>query len=156
MAQRNLRAAIDAANRHPQRAVKLGVDDAEVAAWRQAAEAMRIPYDEELGVHSQAERFTKHERWDFESTAAEQYPLLLHFPYFDLYRKQVVKQPDLVLALYFRGDAFTQEEKARNFDYYEPITVRDSSLSACIQAVVAAESRASPAGPRLLCRGRAD
>jgi alpha,alpha-trehalose phosphorylase len=65
--------------------------------------------------------------------------LLLHFPYFDLHRKQVVKQPDLVLALYARGDAFTAEEKARNFAYYEPLTVRDSSLSACIQAVVAAE-----------------
>ena len=139
MAQRNLRAAIDAASRHPQRASELGVDDEEVAGWCQAAEAMRIPYDEELGVHPQAERFTKHERWDFESTAAEHYPLLLHFPYFDLYRKQVVKQPDLVLALYSRGDAFTPEENARNFDYYEPITVRDSSLSACIQAVIAAE-----------------
>ena len=64
---------------------------------------------------------------------------LLHFPYFDLYRKQVVKQADLVLALHLRGDAFSDEEKARNFAYYEPLTVRDSSLSACTQAVVAAE-----------------
>jgi alpha,alpha-trehalose phosphorylase len=65
--------------------------------------------------------------------------LLLHFPYFDLYRKQVVKQADLVLALHWRGDAFTDEEKARDFDYYEALTVRDSSLSACTQAVIAAE-----------------
>jgi alpha,alpha-trehalose phosphorylase len=65
--------------------------------------------------------------------------LLLHFPYFDLYRKQVVKQADLVLALHVFGDAFTDEEKARNFGYYERLTVRDSSLSACTQAVVAAE-----------------
>src|SRR4029077_8507103 len=65
--------------------------------------------------------------------------LLLHFPYFDLYRKQVVKQADLVLALHWRGDAFTAEQKARDFEYYEAITVRDSSLSACTQAVVAAE-----------------
>ena len=67
------------------------------------------------------------------------YPLLLHFPYFDLYRKQVVKQADLVLAMHWRGDAFTAEEKARNFAYYEARTVRDSSLSACTQAVMAAE-----------------
>ncbi len=53
--------------------------------------------------------------------------------------KQVVKQADLVLAMYLRGDAFTPEQKVRNFDYYEPITVRDSSLSACGQAVIAAE-----------------
>jgi alpha,alpha-trehalose phosphorylase len=65
--------------------------------------------------------------------------LLLHFPYFDLYRKQVVKQADLVLALHWRGDAFTAEQKARDFGYYEPLTVRDSSLSACTQAIVAAE-----------------
>jgi alpha,alpha-trehalose phosphorylase len=64
---------------------------------------------------------------------------LLYFPYFDLYRKQVVKQPDLVLAMHLRGDAFTAEQKARNFAYYEQITVRDSSLAACTQAVLAAE-----------------
>ena len=98
-----------------------------------------VPYDRELGVHPQAEAFTQHQVWDFEHTAPEQYPLLLHFPYFDLYRKQVVKQADLVLALHMRGDVFTDEEKARNFSYYERLTVRDSSLSACTQAVIAAE-----------------
>ena len=77
--------------------------------------------------------------WDFDATPPEQYPLLLHFPYFDLYRKQVVKQADLVLAMHLRGDAFTREEKARDFAYYEQLTVRDSSLSACTQAVIAAE-----------------
>jgi alpha,alpha-trehalose phosphorylase len=98
-----------------------------------------VPYDEALGVHPQADGFTKHELWDFDATTPEQYPLLLHFPYFDLYRKQVVKQADLVLAMYLRGDAFAPEQKRRNFDYYEPLTVRDSSLSACIQSVMAAE-----------------
>ena len=82
---------------------------------------------------------TCHEIWDFANTRAEQYPLLLHFPYFDLYRKQVVKQADLVLAMQLHPDAFTQEQKARNFAYYERLTVRDSSLSACVQAVIAAE-----------------
>jgi alpha,alpha-trehalose phosphorylase len=95
--------------------------------------------DQQLGVHPQAEGFTEHEPWDFESTAPEQYPLMLHFPYGQLYRKQVVKQADLVLALHLRGDAFTAQEKARDFAYYEPLTARDSSLSACTQAVIAAE-----------------
>jgi alpha,alpha-trehalose phosphorylase len=139
MAQQNLRAAADAAERHPGRAAELGVDGEEMASWRDAAAAMRIPWDEALGVHPQAEGFTEHARWDFSSTHRDQYPLLLHFPYFDLYRKQVVKQADLVLALERRGDAFSEEEKARNFAYYEQLTVRDSSLSACSQAVVAAE-----------------
>jgi alpha,alpha-trehalose phosphorylase len=139
MAQANLRAAADAAERHPDRAAALGVDQEETADWRDAAEAMALPYNEDLGVHEQAAGFTGHRVWDFEHTATEQYPLLLHFPYFDLYRKQVVKQADLVLAMYLCGHAFDEEQKARNFAYYEALTVRDSSLSAQCQAVVAAE-----------------
>ncbi len=139
MAQRNLRAAAAVAERHPNKAQALGVDDEEMASWRDAAQDMLIPYDEALGVHPQAEAFTDHQEWDFDSTPPENYPLLLHYPYFDLYRKQVVKQADLVLATFLCGDAFTAEEKARDFAYYERLTVRDSSLSACIQAVIAAE-----------------
>jgi alpha,alpha-trehalose phosphorylase len=98
-----------------------------------------VPWDEKLGVHPQSECFTEHDRWDFANTTPDQYPLLLAFTYFDLYRKQVVKQADLVLALHVRGDAFTDEQKARDFEYYEALTVRDSSLSAATQAVIAAE-----------------
>ena len=139
LAQRNLRAAADAVARHPRHAAALGADLEEAAAWRDAARDIVIPWDEALGVHPQSEGFTNHQVWDFEHTEPDQYPLLLHFPYFDLYRKQVVKQADLVLALHIFGDAFSEEEKARDFDYYESLTVRDSSLSACTQAVVAAE-----------------
>jgi alpha,alpha-trehalose phosphorylase len=139
VAQANLVAAADAVARHPRHAASLGADYEEAAAWRDAASDMVIPWDDTLGVHPQSEGFTSHQVWDFESTRPDQYPLLLHFPYFDLYRKQVVKQADLVLALHWRGDAFTEDEKARDFEYYEALTVRDSSLSACTQAVVAAE-----------------
>jgi alpha,alpha-trehalose phosphorylase len=139
MAERNLRTAVAAVQRHHRRAAELGVDDEELATWRDAADAILIPYDDELQVHPQASAFTDHEKWDFAATPPEQYPLLLHFPYFDLYRKQVVKQADLVLALHLRGDAFSEEQKARDFAYYERLTVRDSSLSACTQAVIAAE-----------------
>jgi len=139
MAQQNMRAAADVATRFPDRARALGVDDDETAAWRDAADAVCVPYDDALDVHPQAENFTKHGEWDFAHTRPDQYPMLLHFPYFNLYRRQVVKQADLVLAMQLRGDAFTDEQKARNFDYYERITVRDSSLSACTQSVIAAE-----------------
>ncbi len=139
MARRNMVAAADAADRHPDRARELGVNAEETASWRDAAKDMHIPYDEMLGVHPQAERFTQHQEWDFSATKLEQYPLLLHFTYFDLYRKQVVKQADLVLALFMCGHEFTAEQKARNFAYYEPITARDSSLSASTQAIIAAE-----------------
>ena len=139
MAARNFVGAADVCERHQDKARELGVTPEEMADWRAAADRIFIPYDKRLGVHPQAEGFTDHEMWNFADTKPDQYPLMLHFPYFDLYRKQVVKQPDLVLAMQLCGDAFTDEQKARNFDYYERITVRDSSLSACTQAVLAAE-----------------
>ncbi|MFD5794472.1 glycoside hydrolase family 65 protein [Streptomyces diastatochromogenes] len=140
MARQNLLAAADAAERHPREAERLGVDAEESAVWRDAAEAVHIPYNDALGVHEQHAGFTRYQRWDFANTRPDQYPLLLNFPYFDLYRKQVVKQADLVLAMYTCGDRFDDEQVARNFAYYEPLTVRDSSLSACCQAVVAAQA----------------
>ncbi|MEU1056570.1 glycosyl hydrolase family 65 protein [Streptomyces sp. NPDC005876] len=144
MARSNLLAAAEVCERHPDEATRHGVDDEESAAWRDAAESVHIPYNEELGVHEQHAGFTRHQRWDFARTGADQYPLMLHFPYFDLYRKQVIKQSDLVLAMYTCGswfDAHCDEDQiARNFAYYEPLTVRDSSLSACCQAVVAAQT----------------
>ncbi|MFE7872330.1 glycoside hydrolase family 65 protein, partial [Micromonospora humida] len=139
MAQRNLLTAADCAMRLRDEALDLGVSEEEAAEWRDAATAMHIPYDEDLDVHEQVEGFTRLQEWDFAHTPTEKYPLLLHYPYFDLYRKQVVKQADLVLAMHWRGDAFTDAQKLRNFLYYERRTVRDSSLSACTQAVLAAE-----------------
>lgn len=144
MARSNLLAAADVCERHPEEATRLGVDEEESAAWRDAAEAVHIPYNEEIGVHEQHAGFTRHQRWDFANTGADQYPLMLHFPYFDVYRKQVVKQSDLVLAMYTCGSWFDahcdEDQMAANFAYYEPLTVRDSSLSACCQAVVAAQT----------------
>ena len=139
LAQQNLIDAADAVARLQDPAADLDADLEEAATWRDAANDMVVPWDEALGVHPQHEGFTEHQVWDFAGTRPDQYPLLLHFPYVDLYRQQVIKQADLVLALHWRGDAFTDEQKARDFAYYEPLTVRDSSLSASTQAVVAAE-----------------
>ncbi|WP_164703338.1 glycoside hydrolase family 65 protein, partial [Modestobacter sp. KNN46-3] len=140
MAQRNLREAVAAAHRQPDTAARLQVGADELELWARAADGMRVPFNADLGVHEQSEGFTHHEEWDYEGTRPDQYPLLLHFPYFDIYRKQVVKQADLVMALHLRGDAFTLEEKIADFAYYEARTVRDSSLSAAVQAVIAAET----------------
>lgn len=137
-AQQNLRDAVAAVHRRPDLAEHLGVTTAEAAHWEACADDMTIPYDDALGVHQQCESFTLLGAWDFESSVGR-YPLLLNYPYYDLYRKQVVKQADLVFATYLFGDAFTPDQKLRNFDYYYPLTVRDSSLSACCEAVTAAE-----------------
>jgi alpha,alpha-trehalose phosphorylase len=137
MAAHNLRTAADACARHHEHARALGVTTEEMAAWRDAADSARIPYDDELGVHQQCEGFTTLREWDF--TENTEYPLLLHEAYVRLYPSQVVKQADLALAMHWQSHAFTPEQKARNVDYYERRTTRDSSLSACTQAVMCAE-----------------
>ncbi|SDQ35873.1 glycoside hydrolase family 65 protein [Quadrisphaera sp. DSM 44207] len=136
-AAQNLRAAAGAVDRHLDLGHDLGVDLEEVARWRDAADRVHIPFDEKLRVHQQSDGFTQLPEWDF--AHRDRYPLLLHAPYFDLYRRQVIKQADLELAMLWFGDRFSAEDKARNVDYYERRTVRDSSLSACVQAVMAAE-----------------
>jgi alpha,alpha-trehalose phosphorylase len=139
MAARNLNVAADVCLRHPRRSAEVGVGLDEIDAWRAAAAAIVVPYDDTLEVTAQADGFTRYRKWDFAATPPDRYPLLLHYPYYLLYSSQVVKQADLVFALYACGDCFSDEQKRRDFDYYESITVRDSSLSACIQAIVAAE-----------------
>ncbi len=137
MAAFNLRTAAQACERHPEQAGELGVTAQETAAWRDAADTVHVPYDKELEVHQQCEGFTRLREWEF--TEDTSYPLLLHEPYVRLYSSQVVKQADLVLAMHWLSHVFTAEEKARNVDYYERRTTRDSSLSACTQAVLCAE-----------------
>jgi trehalose/maltose hydrolase-like predicted phosphorylase len=137
MAASNLRIAADACRRHPDGARALSVTTEEMAAWEDAADAAHIPFDEGLGVHQQCEGFTTLREWNY--TDDTDYPLLMHEPYVRLYPAQVIKQADLVLAMHWQGNAFTPEQKARNVDYYEPRMVRDSSLSACTQAVLCAE-----------------
>lgn len=137
MAAHNLRTAADACNRNAETAYEMGVSTEETAAWRSAADSAHIPYDDHLGVHQQCEGFTRLREWDFTDDTV--YPLLLHQPYVRLYPSQVIKQADLVLAMQWQSHAFTDVQKARNVDYYERRTVRDSSLSACTQAVMCAE-----------------
>jgi alpha,alpha-trehalose phosphorylase len=116
-----------------------GLTDDEVEGWRRAAEAMYLPRHEELGIVLQDEHFLERKRWDFENTPPEKHPLLLHFHPLELYRHQVIKQTDVVLATYLVGHHFSLDEKRRTFDYYDPITTGDSTLSACIQSVIASE-----------------
>jgi alpha,alpha-trehalose phosphorylase len=135
MAQTNLRGAAAAVEQFG-----FPTEPGETQAWLEVADGLYLPYDERRQVHEQAAGFVRLQEWDFPGTKDEDYPLMLHYPYLDLYRKQVVKQADVVLAMALRPDAFTPEEKDRNFRYYEARTVRDSSLSAPAQAVLAAET----------------
>ena len=114
-----------------------GLTEAEVDGWRRAAELMHVPRHEELGIVLQDEDFLERKRWDFDATPDDKYPLLLHYHPLELYRHQVIKQTDVVLATYLVGHHFSEEEMRRTFDYYDPLTTGDSTLSACIQSVVA-------------------
>ena len=119
--------------------VRLGVTSEERQCWRQAADAMAIPFDQRLGIHGQDSSFLGHPVWDFANTPEQMYPLLLHYHPLTLYRHQVIKQADLVLALITRPDLFTPEQKRADFDYYDAITTGDSTLSVTAQAIMAAE-----------------
>jgi alpha,alpha-trehalose phosphorylase len=118
---------------------KTALEPSEVKAWSRAAENMYVPHDEKLNIILQDDNFLDREPWDFRSTPHDHYPLLLFYHPLNIYRKQVIKQADVVLAMYLLGDAFSSEEKKRNFDFYDPLTTGDSSLSSCVEAIIAAQ-----------------
>jgi alpha,alpha-trehalose phosphorylase len=147
LARRNLRNAAAIVRRMRQErpadyhalVVDLGLRQEELNAWDRAADAMYVPYDEARGIHPQDDTFLDREIWDFDATPIENFPLLLHYHPLVIYRHQVLKQADVVLAMLLLGDEFSQEQKRRNFDYYDPLTTGDSSLAACVQSIIAAE-----------------
>jgi alpha,alpha-trehalose phosphorylase len=118
---------------------RLALTDDEVAEWRACAAGMTIPFDEGLGIHPQDDFFLDREVWDLSQTPDELRPLLLHYHPLVIYRFQVLKQADVVLALFLQGDRFTPEEKRADFEYYDPITTGDSTLSAVVQSIIASE-----------------
>ncbi|PKW26014.1 glycoside hydrolase family 65 protein [Phycicoccus duodecadis] len=160
MARANLEQAVRAVERvraeHPREWERLNrrlqVRDEELAEWRACADGMHIPFDEGLGIHPQDDFFLDREVWDLSRTPADVRPLLLHYHPLVIYRFQVLKQADVVLALYLQGDRFTAEQKRADFEYYDPITTGDSTLSAVVQSVVAAEVGYHEAAYEYFCR----
>lgn len=118
---------------------RLALEPGEPEAWERAAEAMHIPFSPGLGIHPQDHVFLEREIWDLENTPPDKRPLLLHFHPLVIYRYQVLKQADVVLALFLQGNHFSDEDKLADFEYYDPLTTGDSTLSAVVQAILAAE-----------------
>jgi alpha,alpha-trehalose phosphorylase len=129
--------------RHPDLYTQLvdrtGLQAEEIKAWRKAAESMYLPYDPDLEINPQDDSFLDKKRWDFEHTPPDRYPLLLHYHPLVIYRHQVIKQADMVLAMFLLSHAFSDDAKRRNFNFYDPLTTGDSSLSVGIQSILAAE-----------------
>src|SRR6516162_2764005 len=118
---------------------KTALEPSEVKAWMHAAENMYVPRDETLNIILQDDNFLDREPWDFHNTPHDHYPLLLFYHPLNIYRKRVIKQADVVLAMFLLGGAFPLEAKKRNFDFYDPLTTGDSSLSSCVEAIIAAQ-----------------
>jgi len=118
---------------------KTALQPSEVEAWKRAAECMYVPYDEQTGITLQHDGFLDDEPWDFQNTPHDHYPLLLFYHPLNIYRKQVIKQADVVLAMFLLGKEFSAEAQQRNFVFYDPLTTGDSSLSSCIEAIIAAQ-----------------
>ncbi len=116
-----------------------GLRAGEIGEWERCADGMYIPYDAKLGIHPQDDQFLPREVWDLSHTPADHFPLLLHYHPLVIYRHQVLKQADVVFALYLRAEEFSAEEVLADFEYYDPITTGDSTLSAVVQAIVAAQ-----------------
>ena len=148
MARENLRYAVETVSEmeqhHPEHYATLvhrtALQMTEVADWQQAAERMYIPFDQKLGINPQDDNFLDREVWDIKATPRDRFPLLLYHHPLVIYRHQVLKQADVVLAMFLLGKDFSKTQKKQNFDYYDPLTTGDSSLSACIQAIIAAET----------------
>jgi len=116
-----------------------GLKLSEVEEWKKVAECMYIPYNEDLGINPQDDSFLEKKKWDLENTPADRFPLLLYYHPLVIYRYQVIKQADVTLAMLLLGQEFSPEQRKSNFDYYDPLTTGDSSLSVCIQSIMAAE-----------------
>lgn len=147
MARANLRAAVRAlrwleeadADAHARVVQRLSLTAEEIDEMSRVAEAMHVPYDEGLGIHPQDADFLSKELWDLSATPPDKRPLLLFYHPLVIYRHQVLKQADVVLALYLQGDEFSLEAKRADFEYYDPLTTGDSTLSAVVQSIIAAE-----------------
>lgn len=147
MARQNLTAAADSIarlkaddqSRYRDLVDRLQLGPDELDEWRRAAAAMHLPYDPVRGIHAQDSMFLERDVWNFDNTPADHWPLLLHYHPLVIYRFQVLKQADVILALFLTGDEFSVEQKRADFDYYDPITTGDSTLSAVAQSIVAAE-----------------
>ena len=116
---------------------KTGFDESELDGFTRAADSLFLPYDEGLGIHKQDSSFLDKPLWDLAATPEEDFPLLLHYHPLYLYRHQVCKQADTVLAHFLFEEGVPEDALRRSYEYYEKITTHDSSLSSCVFGVMA-------------------
>ena len=134
-----LRYTLESLEKYPERAEALGITAAEKAKWQDIIDNMYFPYDEERQVFVQHDTFLDKDLKPVSALDKADLPLNQHWSWDKILRSCFIKQADVLQGIYLFGDEFTLEEKERNFDFYEPMTVHESSLSPCIHAILAAE-----------------
>ena len=122
-----------------QKLADLELTSAELAHWQEIAQQMYLPFDEKLGIFVQHDTFLDKDLTPVADLPQDQFPLNQHWSWDHILRSPYIKQADVLQGIYYFIDRFTPEEKRRNFDFYEPLTVHESSLSAATHAVLAAD-----------------
>jgi len=117
----------------------LNLSDEEVAHWKDIIDRMYYPKDDSLGIFVQHDTFLDKEIKPISAIPEGQRPINQHWSWDHILRSCYIKQADVLQGIYFLNDRFTRTQKEKNFDFYEPLTVHESSLSACVHAVLAAE-----------------
>ncbi|MFP4016224.1 MAG: glycosyl hydrolase family 65 protein, partial [Halanaerobiales bacterium] len=126
-------------DKYDELASRLNLKEEELDKWQQLVEDIFLPYNEEFGIHPQDDSFLLKDEVDIDSLDDSEFPLVMNWHPLTIWRYQVIKQADVILLMFLLGDKFTMEEKKANYDYYEPKTTHDSSLSPSIYSIVAAE-----------------
>ncbi len=128
---------LKALEKHPR--PDLNVTAAEAAKWQDIIANMYYPYDEELAVFVQHDGFLDKDIRPVADLKPEDLPLNQKWSWDKILRSPFIKQADVLQGIYFFGDRFSLDEKRRNFEFYEPMTVHESSLSPSVHAILAAE-----------------
>ena len=118
---------------------KINLSQDEITGFQKAAQSMYLPYDSNLKINAQDDTFLSKAIWDFQHTPKDNYPLLLHYHPLTIYRYQVLKQPDTVLAHFLVENETNYETMKNSYDYYEKITTHDSSLSYAVYSIMASK-----------------
>ena len=117
----------------------LNVSKEELAKWADIVARMYYPFDEKLGVFVQHDGFLDKDLRPVSALSKDDLPLNQKWSWDKILRSPFIKQADVLQGIYFFGNQFSLDEKRRNFDFYEPMTVHESSLSPCIHSILAAE-----------------
>lgn len=122
-----------------QKETTIAISAKEQAQWEEIIEKMYYPEDKELGIFVQHDTFLDKELLPVTELNPRHLPLNQNWSWDRILRSCFIKQADVLQGIYFFGDQYTNEEKRRNFEFYEPMTVHESSLSPSIHAILAAE-----------------